>query len=64
MPYTHYIHVHAAKIQKLKDFLEEHPDSIDPHSPGFTGKAYLVYATVDLGEALRARGFECWVYKF
>jgi hypothetical protein len=62
--YIHHIAVDAESFPRLKHFLEtyeqEHPNSIKTHGVGFLGKAYLVYANVDLREPLKARRFDSW----
>jgi hypothetical protein len=62
--YIHHVQVDAKTIQKFKDFIQEHTASIQSHGVGYLGKAYLIYAYIDLREALRARGFECLTYRF
>jgi hypothetical protein len=60
--YIHHIQVDAHSFPRLKRFLEtyehDHPNSIRSHGVGFLGKAYLVYANVDLRESLKAQRFD------
>ena len=62
MTYIYHVQVDARSFPRLKRFLEtyehDHPNSIRSHGVGFLGKAYLVYANVDLREPLKAERFE------
>ena len=58
MQYIHHVQVDAKTFPKLKEFISDHREHIIRHSVGFLGKAYLIFADIDLRDALRARGFE------